>query len=279
MKKLFDDVSRIASQNVTRTYSTSFYAGVNCLDKKIRDDIHGIYGFVRFADEIVDTFHDFDKQALLSEFKNDTYLALERKISLNPILNSFQSAVHKYEIDFKLIEQFLHSMEMDLTKLEYNYERYKEYILGSAEVVGLMCLKVFVYGNQAEYERLTPYARKLGSAFQKINFLRDLKDDVNNLGRVYFPNIGSINSLSVQEKMMIEQEIEVEFEEAYKGIVQLPKSSRFGVYLSYVYYTRLLREIKRRNIKELLQSRISVPTNTKWILFFKSYVKNSINLI
>jgi phytoene/squalene synthetase len=279
MKKLFDDVSRKASQSVTRTYSTSFYAGVSCLDKKIRDDIHAIYGFVRFADEIVDTFHDFDKQVLLSEFKNDTYLALERKISLNPILNSFQAAVHKYDIDFKLIEQFLRSMEMDLVKLDYNDERYKEYILGSAEVVGLMCLKIFVYGNQAEYDRLTPFAMKLGSAFQKINFLRDLKDDVNELGRVYFPHIGAINNLSVEEKMMIEEEIETEFAEAYKGIIQLPKSSRFGVYLSYVYYTRLLREIKRRNIKELLHNRISVPNNTKWYLFFKSYVKNSINLI
>jgi phytoene synthase len=189
MKKLFDDVSRKASQSVTQTYSTSFYAGVRCLDKKIRDDIHAIYGFVRFADEIVDTFHDFDKQLLLSEFKNDTFLALERKISLNPILNSFQAVVHKYDIDLKLIEQFLHSMEMDLVKLDYNDERYKEYILGSAEVVGLMCLKIFVYGDEKEYIRLTPYAMKLGSAFQKINFLRDLKDDVNELGRIYFAPI------------------------------------------------------------------------------------------
>lgn len=279
MKKLFDEVSRQSSRNVTRMYSTSFYAGVRCLDKKIRDDIHAIYGFVRFADEIVDTFHDFDKETLLCEFKNDTYLALDRKISLNPILNSFQETVHKYQIDLKLIEQFLHSMEMDLTKLEYNDSRYKEYILGSAEVVGLMCLKVFVYGNQAEYERLTPFAMKLGSAFQKINFLRDLKDDVNELGRVYFPHISAINNLSLEEKLAIEEEIEAEFDEAYKGIIQLPKSSRFGVYLSYVYYTRLLREIKGRTIKELMQNRISVPNNTKWFLFFKSYVRNSINLI
>ncbi len=279
MKKLFDDVSRKASQSVTQTYSTSFYAGVRCLDKKIRDDIHAIYGFVRFADEIVDTFHDFDKQLLLSEFKNDTFLALERKISLNPILNSFQAVVHKYDIDLKLIEQFLHSMEMDLVKLDYNDERYKEYILGSAEVVGLMCLKIFVYGDEKEYIRLTPYAMKLGSAFQKINFLRDLKDDVNELGRIYFPQISAINNLSLEEKLLIEEEIEAEFAEAYKGIIQLPKSSRFGVYLSYVYYKRLLREIKRRTVKDLLQNRISVPTNTKMYLFCKSYVKNSINLI
>jgi phytoene synthase len=279
MKKLFDDVSRKASQSVTHTYSTSFYAGVRCLDKKIRDDVHAIYGFVRFADEIVDTFHDFDKQLLLSEFKNDTYLALERKISLNPILNSFQATIHKYQIDFKLIEQFLHSMEMDLTKLDYNDDRYKEYILGSAEVVGLMCLKIFVYGDEKEYTRLTPYAMKLGSAFQKINFLRDLKDDVNELGRIYFPQISAINNLSLEEKLLIEEEIEAEFAEAYKGIIQLPKSSRFGVYLSYVYYKRLLREIKRRTVKDLLQNRISVPSNTKMYLFCKSYVKNSINII
>ena len=279
MKKLFDDVSILASQNVTRTYSTSFYAGVRFLDKKIRNDIHAIYGFVRFADEIVDTFHSFDKEELLREFKRDTYLALERKISLNPILNSFQATVHKYEIDRRLIDQFLHSMEMDLTKVEYNDLRYKEYILGSAEVVGLMCLKVFVYGNQQEYERLTPFAMKLGSAFQKINFLRDLKDDINELGRLYFPHIAAINNLSLEEKLAIEEEIEAEFAEAYKGIIQLPKSSRFGVYLSYVYYTRLLREIKRRTIKELMQNRISVPKNTKMFLFFKSYVRNSINLI
>lgn len=279
MKKLFDDVSVKASQSVTRMYSTSFYAGVQCLDKKIRDDIHAIYGFVRLADEIVDSFHEFDKETLLREFKNDTYLALERKISLNPILNSFQATVHKYNIDFKLIEHFLDSMEMDLTKMIYNDARYKQYILGSAEVVGLMCLKVFVYGNISEYERLTPYARKLGSAFQKINFLRDLKDDVNELGRIYFPHISTINNLSLQQKLAIEEEIEAEFAEAYKGIIQLPKSSRFGVYLSYVYYTRLLREIKRRTIKELMHNRISVRNNTKVFLFFKSYVRNSINLI
>lgn len=279
MKKLFDDVSKSASQSVTRMYSTSFYAGVQCLDKTIRDDVHAIYGFVRFADEIVDTFHDYDKEVLLREFKNDTFLALDRKISLNPILNSFQATVHKYQIDLRLIEQFLHSMEMDLLQIDYTDDRYKEYILGSAEVVGLMCLKIFVYGNQAEYERLTPYAMKLGSAFQKINFLRDLKDDVNDLGRVYFPHISAINDLSIEEKMQIEKEIEEEFNEAYKGIIQLPKSSRFGVYLSYIYYTRLLREIKRKTISELLQQRISVPNNTKMYLFFKSYVRNSINLI
>jgi phytoene synthase len=279
MKKIFDEVSVKSSREVTKSYSTSFYAGVQRLDKIIRDDIHAIYGFVRFADEIVDTFHDFDKAQLLSEFTKETYSAIERKISLNPILNSFQHTVHKYQIDHDLIDQFLHSMEMDLAPVDYNPDKYKEYILGSAEVVGLMCLKVFVYGNEAEYQKLKPYAMTLGSAFQKINFLRDLKDDVQNLGRVYFPNISDINNLSLEEKLEIENEIEKEFEYAFEGIQILPKSSRFGVYLSYVYYTRLLREIKNKTIQELMSSRISVSSNTKWYLFFKCYLRNSINLI
>lgn len=216
---------------------------------------------------------------MLSEFTKETYSAIERKISLNPILNSFQHTVHKYQIDHDLIDQFLHSMEMDLAPVDYNPDKYKEYILGSAEVVGLMCLKVFVYGNEAEYQKLKPYAMTLGSAFQKINFLRDLKDDVQNLGRVYFPNISDINNLSLEEKLEIENEIEKEFEYAFEGIQMLPKSSRFGVYLSYVYYTRLLREIKNKTIQELMSSRISVSSNTKWYLFFKCYLRNSINLI
>ncbi|MBK7129103.1 MAG: phytoene/squalene synthase family protein [Crocinitomicaceae bacterium] len=279
MKKLFDEHSTLSAQLVTKKYSTSFYAGVRCLDKKIRNDVHAIYGFVRFADEIVDTFHDYDKEVLLSEFIRDTWLAIDRGISLNPILNAFQATVRKYEIDHQLITQFLHSMQMDLEKISYTDERYKEYILGSAEVVGLMCLKVFVYGNQQEYDRLKPYAMTLGSAFQKINFLRDLKDDVNGLGRLYFPHIASTEQLTPEEKLAIELEIEEEFKEAYKGIIQLPKSSRFGVYLSYVYYTRLLKEIKRCTINELMQSRISVPNNTKWYLFLKSLVRNTANLI
>jgi phytoene/squalene synthetase len=279
MKQLFDKLSRNASVSVTRMYSTSFYAGVRCLDKAIQGDIHAIYGFVRFADEIVDSFHGYDKEILLREFKEETFTAIERGIALNPILNSFQECVRKYMIDLKLIEQFFHSMEMDLSKIEYNEETYKEYILGSAEVVGLMCLKVFVYGNKAEYDRLTPYAMKLGSAFQKINFLRDLKDDVNGLGRMYFPHISSTDHITLEEKLAIEEEIEEEFVEAYKGIIQLPKSSRFGVYLSYIYYTKLLRRIKRKTVSELMQQRISISNNTKVFLFCQSYVRNSINLI
>ena len=189
MKLLFDDYSRKASRHVTKKYSTSFYAGVRALDKKIRDDVHAIYGFVRFADEIVDSFHGFDKAELLEEFKNDTYKAIDRKVSLNPILNSFQTTIHKYNIDLKLIEQFLFSMAMDLEDIEYDKQKYEQYILGSAEVVGLMCLKIFVYGDEGEYEKLKPYAMKLGSSFQKINFLRDLNADFNELGRIYFPNL------------------------------------------------------------------------------------------
>lgn len=278
MKALFDEYCLEASKKVTKRYSTSFYAGVSFLDKSIRDDVHAIYGFVRFADEIVDTFHDYDKKTLLHEFKRDTYLALERKISMNPILNSFQATVNKYQINHELIEQFLHSMEMDLTPQDYDDSKYEEYILGSAEVVGLMCLKVFVYGDEDEYQRLKPFAMKLGSAFQKINFLRDLRTDLNELGRLYFPHIGE-EGISLQDKLAIEEEIEKEFEEAYKGILQLPKSSRFGVYVSYTYYTRLLAKIKRKTIQDLMNERIRVPDKQKVFIFFKSYVRNSLNLL
>jgi phytoene/squalene synthetase len=276
MKSIFDTYSFEASKHVTKSYSTSFYAGIKCLDKKIRNDVHAVYGLVRFADEIVDTFHDFNKEELLKEFKQATFDAIERKISLNPILNSFQATVNKYSIDHALIEQFFHSMEMDLAPVEYSKEEYEKYILGSAEVVGLMCLKIFVYGNEEEYQRLKPSAMKLGSAFQKINFLRDLKNDYNDLGRTYFPNLDTEN-MSVEDKKQIEDEIDAEFKEAYAGIVELPKSSRFGVYLSYVYYTSLLRRIKRKTTRELLTDRIRVSNNVKALLFAKSYILNRIN--
>ena len=279
MKQLFDKFSQDASSGVTKAYSTSFYAGVRRLDRSIRADIHAIYGFVRFADEIVDSFHDFDKATLLAEFHKDTFTAIERGISLNPILNSFQACVRKYSIDLKLVEQFFHSMEMDLSKVEYNDDNYREYILGSAESVGLMCLKVFVNGDKECYAQLTPFAMKLGSAFQKINFLRDLKEDMNGLGRVYFPHISMNGRISLEEKLAIEKEIEAEFREAYKGILLLPKSCRFGVYLSYVYYTKLLRKIRRKTVQQLLEQRVSIPSNEKAFLLFRSYLKNSVNLI
>ena len=276
MKTIFDTYSYDASRRVTKAYSTSFYAGVKNLDKKIRNDIHAIYGLVRFADEIVDTFHQFDKKILLDEFKKATYDAIERKISLNPILNSFQATVNKYNIDPTLIEQFFHSMEMDLSPISYTKEKYDEYILGSAEVVGLMCLKVFVYGDANEYEKLKPYAMRLGAAFQKINFLRDLKDDCHELGRVYFPDIDT-NAMTGEDKSRIELEIQQDFDEAYKGILMLPKSSRFGVYMSYVYYTSLLKLIKKKSLNDLLSERLRIPDSIKRVLFAKSYVRHSFN--
>ena len=278
MKLLFDDYSRKASRHVTKKYSTSFYAGVRALDKKIRDDVHAIYGFVRFADEIVDSFHGFDKAELLEEFKNDTYKAIDRKVSLNPILNSFQTTIHKYNIDLKLIEQFLFSMAMDLEDIEYDKQKYEQYILGSAEVVGLMCLKIFVYGDEGEYEKLKPYAMKLGSSFQKINFLRDLNADFNELGRIYFPNLES-GELTLENKIQIEEEIQQEFEDALIGIKMLPKSSRFGVYVSYKYYVKLLKKIQRKTANELLQERIRIANKTKVFVFAKSFLINSLNIL
>lgn len=278
MKELFDDYCFDASKHVTKRYSTSFYAGVKMLDKAIRADIHNIYGFVRFADEIVDTFHDYDKENLLERFKSDTFKSIEEGISLNPILHSFQHTVNKYKIDHQLIHQFLHSMEMDLNPLEYDQEKYEKYILGSAEVVGLMCLKVFVYGNEERYQELKPYAMKLGSAFQKINFLRDLNADLNELGRIYFPGVDTGN-LSLEDKLLIENEIQKEFDEALIGIKMLPKSSRFGVYVSYKYYRKLLRKIKRKTAQDLMERRIRVPDNEKLMVFAKSYVRNSLNIL
>ena len=278
MKKLFDKYSAQASKNVTKYYSTSFYTAVCALDKNIRKDIHNIYGFVRLADEIVDSFHGYDKATLLMEFTTDCFQSIERGISLNPILNSFQNTVNKYKIDHSLIRQFLSSMEMDLNPMDNNTVNYEEYILGSAEVVGLMCLKVFVYGDEDEYNHLKPYAMKLGSAFQKINFLRDLSLDYNELGRIYFPNL-DINNITIEDKLSIEVEIRREFEEALVGIKQLPKKARFGVYVSYKYYTNLLKEIERKNAKELLLGRIRVKDSKKILVFAKSYVRNSLNIL
>lgn len=278
MKSIYDNYCTHSSKEVTRRYSTSFYAGIQCLDKSIQNDIHAIYGLVRFADEIVDTFHEFDKATLLSDFKKATFAAIDQKIALNPILHSFQKTVNTYAIDHALIEQFFESMEMDLQPRSYTQEAYDTYILGSAEVVGLMCLKIFVYGDEKEYERLKPYAMKLGSAFQKINFLRDLKNDYKELGRIYFPGVDAKN-LREEEKRKIEAEIEKEFDEAYIGITQLPKSSRFGVYVSYIYYRTLLKRIKQKSSSELLSDRIRVSNQVKALVFAKSYLRNSFNLL
>jgi phytoene synthase len=278
MKQLFDNVSIKTSKMVTNSYSTSFSLGIKFLHKQFQDPIYSIYGFVRFADEIVDTFHDFNKKELLDEFKLETYRAIERGISLNPVLNSFQKVVNDFKIDHKLIETFLKSMEMDLEKKEYSEEAYKDYILGSAEVVGLMCLRVFVKGNQKMYEDLTPYAMSLGSAFQKINFLRDLHADYLGMGRVYFPNV-ELKELDPQTKAALEDDIEIDFNKGLEGIKLLPKDSRFGVYVAYIYYRKLFNKIKSLHPERILEERIRIPNSQKMALFASSYVRHSLNLL
>ena len=272
MKKLFDDLSFKISKQTTKQYSTSFSLGILALSSKIRNPIYAIYGYVRLADEIVDSFHGFDKEKLLKRFRGDTFLALEEKISLNPIMQSFQETVHQYEIDHELIKQFLRSMEMDLHKIDYNSELYKEYILGSAEVVGLMCLHIFVNGDKAEFERLKPSAMILGSAFQKVNFLRDMKDDYDVLGRTYFPNV-DIKAFDNQVKAEIEKEIAHEFQLALEGIKKLPTSSRFGVYLAYRYYLSLFKKIKRTSATKMINQRIRISNSKKISLMMGSYVE------
>ncbi|MCA6435588.1 MAG: phytoene/squalene synthase family protein [Bacteroidota bacterium] len=278
MKALFDEVSIKSSKMVTRQYSTSFSLGIRFLSQEFHHPIYSIYGFVRFADEIVDTFHDYDKKVLLEEFRKDTYTAIERKISLNPILNAFQWVVNKYNIDHDLIETFLKSMEMDLNKREYTAEAYKEYIVGSAEVVGLMCLKVFVQGNEDLYKKLTPEAMALGSAFQKINFLRDLQADYKGMGRVYFPNV-SFENFDASTKAEIEKDIAADFDKGLTGIKMLPKKARLGVYVAYIYYKSLFNKIKNTPASQILDERIRIPNGQKVALFAKSYVRNSLNLL
>lgn len=271
-------MSERCSRLVTSSYSTSFSLAIKFLHKDFVNPIHGIYGFVRFADEIVDSFHDYPKADLLKRFSNETYLAIDEGISLNPILNSFQAVVNKYEIDKDLIDKFLASMSMDLHKDDYTQAQYEEYILGSAEVVGLMCLKVFTEGNSDMYKRLTPSAMKLGSAFQKINFLRDLKADYNGLGRSYFPGI-EVSQFDEQTKREIEHDIKADFDAGYEGIVQLPKKARFGVYLAYVYYCALFTKISNTPSNRILEERIRISNRRKAGLLFGSYVRHSFNLI
>nr|WP_314490354.1 phytoene/squalene synthase family protein [uncultured Chryseobacterium sp.] len=278
MKKLFDDLSYKISKQTTKQYSTSFSLGILALSPKIRNSIYAIYGYVRLADEIVDSFHDFDRTTLLARFREQTNQALEEKISLNPILQCFQETIHRYEIDVKLIDQFLNSMEMDLQKIDYNSDLYKQYILGSAEVVGLMCLHIFVDGNKEQYEILKPSAMKLGSAFQKVNFLRDLKDDYQILGRTYFPNV-DITFFDNSVKEHIENDIQIEFREALEGIKNLPNSSRFGVYLAYRYYISLFRKIKRTPAKKIINQRIRISNGRKFSLMMSSYVQYKISYL
>ena len=278
MKQLFDQVSIKCSRLTTKSYSTSFSAGIRFLSKRFRDPIYAVYGFVRFADEIVDTFHGYNKAELLEEFKRDTYKAIENRISLNPILNSFQKVVHAYDIDKELIDTFLKSMEMDLRKKDYNQAGYEEYILGSAKVVGLMCLKVFVERDKELYTQLTPYAKSLGSAFQKINFLRDLQADYQELGRTYFPGI-VMDKFDDINKKAIEEDIAADFAHGFEGILKLPKSSRFGVYIAYVYFHKLFKKIKQVPSHAIMQERIRIPNHHKMSLLFSSYIRHSINLL
>ena len=278
MKHLFDQVSNECSALTTRSYSTSFSLGIKLLHSDLRQPIYSIYGFVRFADEIVDTFHDYNKRELLEEFKKETYLAIERKISLNPILNSFQEVVNKYQIDHKLIDTFLFSMEMDLDDQVYDQETYEKYILGSAEVVGLMCLKVFCEGNQKQYDSLKYYAQRLGSAFQKINFLRDIQADTEGLGRIYFPGV-DITQFNHQDKQEIERDIAKDFYDGLTGIKKLPGKAKFGVYLAYVYYIGLFKKIKKTEAKRIMNERIRISNHYKISLMIGSYFKHKLNLI
>jgi 15-cis-phytoene synthase len=278
MKALYDSISIQCSRLITRSYSTSFSIGIRCLSKDIRDPVYSIYGFVRSADEIVDTFHGYNKQILLQRFKEDTYRAIEEKISMNLILNSFQATVHQFKIEHELIDLFLQSMEMDLYKRNYDPAEFKEYILGSSEVVGLMCLRVFCNGDDTLFNKLKPYAMSLGSAFQKVNFLRDLNADFSGMGRSYFPGI-EIDQLNDKSKKLIEESIETDFHEGYKGIMQLPPSARFGVYVAYAYYLALFKKIRNTPADKILQSRIRICNRDKIGLLAYSFFKHQLNII
>ncbi len=262
----------------TKNYSTSFSMGVRTLDKKYRPAIYAIYGFVRFADEIVDTFHDQNKAALLQDFRQQTWDAISNKMSTNPILHGFQWAVNTYQIDKELIEAFLYSMEMDLHKKEFSLNEYQEYIYGSAEVVGLMCLRVFYAGQDEEYKQLLPAARKLGEAFQKVNFLRDIRSDLHDRGRVYFPEV-DIENFTSNDKNKIEQEIWEDFQGAFPGVKSLNKEARLGVYLAYRYYLELLKKIQGVSADEVQQQRFRVPNSQKLILLVKCYLRNKFGWI
>jgi len=278
MKKLFDDTSYSCSKLVTNTYSTSFSSGIRLFSPVIRPAIYAIYGFVRYADEIVDTFHDYDQEILFQEFKQEYQKAITRKISLNPILNAFQENVHKYNLH-QYVDDFLERMERDMYKKEYNSkEEYQNYIYGSADVVGLMCLRVFVNNDEEKFKELEGFAMRLGSAFQKINFLRDLKEDTEELGRSYFPNI-NMGNLTNESKQEIVQDIEEDLKEAHKGIVQLPIESRLGVYLAYRYFSNLLKKLKRIDCEQIMNERVRISNPMKLMLLTRTYIRYKINYI
>jgi phytoene/squalene synthetase len=276
--ELFDETTLKCSRLITQHYSTSFTLGIKTLEAKYRLPIYAVYGFVRYADEIVDTFHDYDKADLLSGFRADTYKAIRDRISLNPVLHSFQLIVNQYGIERDLIESFLNSMEMDLHQQEYNQYGYAEYIYGSAEVVGLMCLRVFCEGNTQMYESLKEPARRLGAAFQKVNFLRDIRSDFHDRGRVYFPGI-NFNSFTESAKRDIEIDIQADFDAAYQGIIRLPQGAKWGVYLAYVYYKTLFKKIKKMAPSRILNERIRVPDNQKMALLVQTYFQHKLNYL
>ena len=278
MTNLFDKISLKTSKLVTKSYSTSFSLGILFLDKEIRNHIYSIYGFVRFADEIVDTFEGYDQADLLSNFEKDLQNSIINKISLNPILNSFQKTYNQFNLSPDLTDKFMASMAMDLNKKDYTQSSYEDYILGSAEVVGLMCLKVFLNGNNDKYEELKPYAMRLGAAFQKINFLRDLKADYEDLGRSYFPHL-DIKNFNKDQKTLIEEEIAEDFKVALIGIKKLPKNSRQGVYLAYIYYEKLFLKIKKVSAQKILNERIRIPNFKKIILMVQSILRYKTNLL
>ena len=278
MKEKFDTLSAKCSKIATRHYSTSFSLGIYFFNKSLRGPIYSIYGFVRLADEIVDSFHKYDKPYLLQKFKKDCYEAIEQKISLNPILNSFQQVVNTYGIEKELIDLFLKSMGMDLEDISYTPETYEEYVLGSAQVVGLMCLHVFTEGNQTKYNELKNAAMKLGSAFQKVNFLRDISADYEHLYLTYFPNV-NLKAFTDDDKALIEQEIEEEFELALQGIRHLPATSRCGVYVAFIFYRKLFYKIKSIPAEKVLQKRVRISNGYKFLLMFNSLIRNKLNTI
>ncbi len=278
MMQLFHDVSMECSKITTQKYSTSFCSAIRLLHKDLRTPIYNIYGFVRFADEIVDTFHDHNKEELLEEFKKETYNAINRKISLNPILQSFQLTVNEYKIDLHLVDAFFRSMEYDLNKKSYDKECYKDYIYGSAEVVGLMCLSIFCEKDKQQYEKLKAFAKSLGAAFQKVNFLRDVKADFQLLERTYFPDV-DFRNFTAETKRSIEEDIMADFANAYKGIIELPLKARFGVYVAYKYYLSLFKKIKRTQPAKILEQRIRIPNYSKAFIVVRAGVKNQLHLI
>lgn len=278
MMELYDETCFECSKVITQKYSTSFSLGIKAFDKQFHYPIYGIYGFVRYADEIVDTFHEHDKVRLMNSFRQQTFEAIHYKISLNPVLHSFQHVVNTYHLDHHLIDAFLKSMEMDISKTEYNADGYKEYIYGSAEVIGLMCLKVFAKGDEQLYQRLLPQARSLGSAFQKINFLRDIKSDYEERGRTYFPEVDFI-LFTEEDKQQIEKDIETDFKHALEGIKQLPVACRKGVYIAYVYYMELFRKIRNTSAGTITSMRIRVSDSKKMWLLAQALVKDKLKTL